>query len=163
MTDLWCPGANRHPLGNTGAMSGGPARATWHVTANEHDWTFKNELGWFSGGGAGWRLTFCGTRSPGRSPSSSLPTPESEPRNYGDVRTNRTGKYNIRSRSSSLLADGEREEVCERQDTLARTSHDRCLAPQSWDCGRLALGSHELRSRHCQPRHLAPQRRALRA
>jgi hypothetical protein len=52
MADLWMPGATKHALGNTGAMSGGPARAVWHITSNEHDWTFKNELGWFTGGGA---------------------------------------------------------------------------------------------------------------
>ena len=96
MTDLWMPGADRHSVGNTGAMNGGPARATWHITSNAHDWTFKNELGWFTGGGAAvaphllWD-PFTGEIAqffPADSRSLSL-------KNAGDVRTNRTGKYNI--------------------------------------------------------------------
>jgi hypothetical protein len=96
MTDLWMPGAARHSLGNTGAMNGGPARAVWHITSNEHDWTFKNELGWFTGGGADvaphllWD-PFTGEMAqmfPADSRSLSL-------QNDGAVKTNRTGKYCI--------------------------------------------------------------------
>lgn len=94
MLDLWMPGAARHSLGNTGVMDGGPARAVWHITSNDHDWTFKNELGWFTGGGASvaphllWD-PFTGEIAqffPADSRSLSL-------QNDGDVRTNRTGKY----------------------------------------------------------------------
>lgn len=94
MTDLWMPGATRHAVGNVGAMDGGPARAVWHITSNSKDWTFRNELGWFTGGGAGvaphllWD-PFTGELAqffPADSRSLSL-------QNAGDVRTNRTGKY----------------------------------------------------------------------
>jgi hypothetical protein len=96
MTDLWMPGAVRHSLGNTGVMSGGPARAVWHITSNAHDWTFKNELGWFTGGGAAvaphllWE-PFTGELAqffPASSRSLSL-------QNDGAVKTNRTGVYCI--------------------------------------------------------------------
>ena len=96
MVDLWMPGAARHSVGNTGAMNGGPARAVWHITSNEHDWTFKNELGWFAGGGADvaphllWD-PFTGEITqffPADSRSLSL-------QNAGNVKTNRTGKYCI--------------------------------------------------------------------
>lgn len=92
----YCPGAELHLVGNTGTMDGGPARATWHITSNDNDWTFKNELGWFSGGGADvaphllWD-PFTGQIAqffPASSRSLSL-------QNAGTVRTNRTGKYNI--------------------------------------------------------------------
>ncbi|MFJ8027466.1 peptidoglycan-binding protein [Streptomyces sp. NPDC096311] len=94
MPDLWMPSATRHAVGNTGAMNGGPARAVWHITSNEHDWTFKNELGWFTGGGADvaphllWE-PFTGEIAqffPADSRSLSL-------QNAGAVKTNRTGKY----------------------------------------------------------------------
>lgn len=94
MVDLWMPGAARHSLGNTGAMNGGPARAVWHITSNAKDWTFKNELGWFTGGGADvaphllWD-PFTGEMAqmfPADSRSLSL-------QNDGAVKTNRTGKY----------------------------------------------------------------------
>jgi len=94
MTDLWMPGAARHALGNTGVMDGGPARAVWHITSNASDWTFANELGWFTGGGADvaphllWD-PFTGQITqffPADSRSLSL-------QNAGSVRTNRTGKY----------------------------------------------------------------------
>lgn len=96
MADLWYPGAERHPVGNEGAMEGGPARATHHITSNAKDWTFKNELGWFTGGGrdvAPHLLAdpFTGQVAqffPADSRSLSL-------KNAGSVRTNRTGKYNI--------------------------------------------------------------------
>lgn len=52
MSDLWIPGVTRHALGNEGRMSGGPARTVRHITSNEHDWTFKNEPGWFTVGSA---------------------------------------------------------------------------------------------------------------
>ena len=96
MTDLWLPSAQRHDLGNHGAMDGGPARATWHITSNANDHTFANELGWFTGGGASvaphilWD-PFTGQIAqffPADSRSLSL-------QNDGAVRTNRTGKYNI--------------------------------------------------------------------
>ncbi|MEV6737865.1 endolysin [Streptomyces sp. NPDC051104] len=96
MVDLWMPGAARHPVGNTGAMNGGPARAVWHITSNDRDWTFKNELGWFTGGGANvaphllWD-PFTGQIAqmfPADSRSLSL-------QNAGDVKTNRTGRYCI--------------------------------------------------------------------
>ncbi|NUS26132.1 MAG: peptidoglycan-binding protein [Streptomyces sp.] len=94
MTELWMPGATRHVLSDTGAMNGGPARAVWHITANDHDWNFANELGWFTGGGASmaphllWD-PFSGEIAqffPADSRSLSL-------QNAGDVRTNRTGRY----------------------------------------------------------------------
>jgi hypothetical protein len=94
MVDLWMPGAARHAVGNTGAMNGGPARAVWHITSNAKDWTFKNELGWFGGGGADvaphllWD-PFTGEIAqffPADSRSLSL-------QNAGSVKTNRTGKY----------------------------------------------------------------------
>lgn len=96
MTDLWYPGAARHDVGNHGAMEGGPARVTHHITSNNHDWTFKNELGWFTGGGADVAPhlladPFTGEVAqffPADSRSLSL-------QNAGSVRTNRTGKYNI--------------------------------------------------------------------
>jgi hypothetical protein len=96
MPELWMPGATRHSLGNTGTMNGGPARAVWHITSNEHDWTFTRELGWFTGGGADvaphlLHDPFTGEIAqffPADSRSLSL-------QNAGDVRTNRTGKYCI--------------------------------------------------------------------
>ncbi|MFI6491204.1 peptidoglycan-binding protein [Streptomyces sp. NPDC050564] len=96
MPDLWMPGAARRAVGNTGAMTGGPARAVWHITSNAKDWTFKNELGWFVGGGKDvaphllWE-PFTGEIAqffPADSRSLSL-------QNAGNVRTNRTGKYCI--------------------------------------------------------------------
>lgn len=96
MVDLWMPGAARHSLGNTGAMDGGPARAVWHITSNSKDWTFANELGWFTGGGVSvaphllWD-PFSGEITqffPADSRSLSL-------QNDGSVRTNRTGRYCI--------------------------------------------------------------------
>jgi hypothetical protein len=96
MVDLWMPGAAQHALGNTGAMNGGPARAVWHITSNENDWTFERELGWFTGGGA-WVAPhllwdpFTGEIAqffPADSRSLSL-------QNAGDVKTNRTGRYCI--------------------------------------------------------------------
>lgn len=96
MVDLWMPGAAKHDLGNHGAMDGGPARATWHITSNSNDHTFTNEYGWFTGGGADvaphllWD-PFTGQIAqffPADSRSLSL-------QNAGTVRTNRTGKYNI--------------------------------------------------------------------
>lgn len=92
----YCPGAELHLVGNTGDMEGGAPRATHHITSNDNDWTFKNELGWFTGGGAGVAPhllvdPFTGQIAqffPADSRSLSL-------KNAGDVRTNRTGKYNI--------------------------------------------------------------------
>jgi hypothetical protein len=96
MPELWMPGATRHALGNEGAMNGGPARAVWHITSNDKDWTFANELGWFTGGGADvaphllWD-PFTGEVAqffPADSRSLSL-------QNDGAVKTNRTGRYCI--------------------------------------------------------------------
>lgn len=96
MVDLWMPGAEQHSVGNRGAMEGGPARAVWHITSNSKDWTLKNELGWFTGGGAGvaphllWD-PFTGQIAqffPADSRALAL-------QNAGSVRTNRTGKYCI--------------------------------------------------------------------
>lgn len=53
MPDLWMPGAERRPVGNTGAMNGGPPRATWHATSNDNDWTYAAESAYFGSGGAG--------------------------------------------------------------------------------------------------------------
>ena len=98
MANMIMPGAEVHLVGNTAdaAMSGGPARATHHTTSNTRDWTFKNELGWFTGGGkdvAPHLLAdpFTGQVAqffPADKRSLSL-------QNDGSVRTNRTGKYNI--------------------------------------------------------------------
>jgi hypothetical protein len=94
MVNLWMPGVTRHVNGNTGSMNGGPARAVWHITSNEKDWTFHNELGWFTGGGAAvaphilWD-PFTGELAqffPANSRSLSL-------QNAGSVKTNRTGIY----------------------------------------------------------------------
>jgi hypothetical protein len=77
-------------------MDGGPARAVWHITSNDNDHTFANELGWFTGGGADvaphllWD-PFTGEIAqmfPADSRSLSL-------QNDGSVRTNRTGTYCI--------------------------------------------------------------------
>jgi hypothetical protein len=77
-------------------MSGGPSRAVWHTTSNTNDHTFANELGWFTGGGAGvaphllWD-PFTGQIAqmfPANSRSLSL-------QNDGSVKTNRTGEYCI--------------------------------------------------------------------
>ncbi|MFF7142227.1 peptidoglycan-binding protein [Streptomyces nodosus] len=96
MTDLWMPGAARHPLGNTAAMNSGPARAVWHITSNARDWTFTNELGWFTGGGTDvaphllWD-PFTGEIAqffPADSRALAL-------QNAGTVKTNRTGAYCI--------------------------------------------------------------------
>ncbi|MFG2637992.1 endolysin [Streptomyces sp. NPDC048362] len=96
MVDLWMPGAARHAVGNTGAMSGGPARAVWHITSNAKDWTFTNELGYFTAGGAGVAPhllydPFAGNIAqffPADSRSLCL-------QNAGNVKTNRTGRYCI--------------------------------------------------------------------
>lgn len=106
MVNLWMPGAARHSLGNTGAMNGGPARAVWHITSNAKDWTFANELGWFTGGGADvaphllWD-PFSGEIAqffPADSRSLSL-------QNAGTVRTNRTGAYCIQV--ETVFTEGE--------------------------------------------------------
>lgn len=96
MVNLWMPGAMKYSIGNAGAMEGGPARAVWHITSNSKDWTFRNELGWFTGGGQGvaphllWD-PFTGQIAqffPADSRALAL-------ENAGSVRTNRTGKYCI--------------------------------------------------------------------
>ena len=96
MVDLWMPGADRVSIGNTGAMEGGPSRVTWHTTSNPKNWSHEDHVGYFSGGGAGvaphllWD-PFSGDVAqflPADSRALAL-------RNAGDVRTNRTGKYNI--------------------------------------------------------------------
>lgn len=101
MPDLWMPGATRHAVGNTGAMNGGPARAVWHITSNDTDWTLKNELGYFTGGGTDvaphllWE-PFTGEVAqffPADSRSLSLQNATDSKGNQ--VRTNRTGRYCI--------------------------------------------------------------------
>lgn len=96
MAEMWMPGAQRRDVGNFGEMEGGPSRATHHTTSNPNDWNFENERDYFSDGGAlvaphllvdpftGQIAQFF----PANSRSLSL-------KNAGDVRTNRTGKYNI--------------------------------------------------------------------
>jgi peptidoglycan hydrolase-like protein with peptidoglycan-binding domain len=90
------PEAQHYDVGNHGVMDGGASRATWHITSNEDDWTFHNELGWFKGGGKNVAPhilvdPFTGEIAqffPADSRSLSL-------KNADTVRTNRTGKYNI--------------------------------------------------------------------
>lgn len=90
------PGASKRSVGNAGSMEGGPARATWHTTSNPNNWDFSDHVGYFTGGGAGvaphllWD-PFTGEIAqffPADSRALAL-------RNAGEVRTNRTGKYNI--------------------------------------------------------------------
>ena len=96
MTDMWLPQAERHDLGNFGAMNGGAPKVTWHITSNDNDWNFDNEVGYFTSGGAGeashliWD-PFSGRIAqmfPANSRSLSL-------QNDGDFKTNRSGTYNI--------------------------------------------------------------------
>lgn len=96
MVDLWMPGAAKHAIGNTGAMNGGPSRVVWHITSNSKDWTFRNELGWFTGGGRDvaphllWD-PFSGEVAqffPADSRALAL-------QNAGSVKTNRTGRFCI--------------------------------------------------------------------
>lgn len=96
MADMWMPGAERYSNSDTGSMNGGASRATWHITSNSNDWTFKNELGYFRNGGRGvaphllWD-PFTGQIAqffPANSRALAL-------KNAGDIKTNRTGKYNI--------------------------------------------------------------------
>lgn len=96
MVDLWYPKAERKPVGNTGAMNGGPARAVWHITANSTDHKYENERDYFANGGAGeaphliWD-PFTGQVAqyfPADSRSLSL-------KNDGSIQTNRVGKYCI--------------------------------------------------------------------
>lgn len=96
MVDLWMPGASKHSVGNVGSMEGGASRATWHATSNPTNWDFDDHVGYFSGGGAGVAPhllidPFSGEVAqffPANSRALAL-------RNAGEVRTNRTGKYNI--------------------------------------------------------------------
>ncbi|WP_203635197.1 hypothetical protein [Streptomyces sp. SID10815] len=96
MPDLWMPGAERRPVGNTDVMNGGPARATWHATSNTNDWSYKNESAYFAAGGAGMAPhlivdPFTGQICqyfPADSRALALKNADGE-------RTNRTGKYNI--------------------------------------------------------------------
>ena len=96
MTDMWLPQAEKHDLGNFGAMDGGAPKVTWHITSNDNDWNFDNEVGYFTSGGAGeaphliWD-PFSGRIAqmfPADSRSLSL-------QNDGTFRTNRSGTYNI--------------------------------------------------------------------
>jgi hypothetical protein len=96
MPDLWMPGAARHSVGNTGAMNGGPARAVWHITSNAKDWTFKNELGWFTGGGRDVAPHLLWDPFTGEvAQFFSADSRSLSLQNAGDVRTNRTGRYCI--------------------------------------------------------------------
>lgn len=119
MVDLWMPGAARHPVGNLGAMTGGPARAVWHTTSNDNDWNFNNELGWFTSGGADmaphliWD-PFTGEIAqlfPADSRSLSL-------QNDGAVKTNRTGAYCIQI--ETVFTEGETVNG-KRYNTVAET------------------------------------------
>lgn len=96
MVDMWLPGVVRHDIGNTAPMDGGPARATHHTTSNANDWTFKNESAYFANGGRAVAPhlvadPFTGQIAqyfPANSRALAL-------MNNGDIKTNRTGKYNI--------------------------------------------------------------------
>lgn len=96
MVNMWLPGAVVHNIGNTGSMDGGPSRATHHTTSNATDWTFKNESAYFSNGGRAVAPhlvadPFTGEIAqyfPADSRALAL-------MNYNDIRTNRTGQYNI--------------------------------------------------------------------
>lgn len=96
MVDLWMPGAARHSIGNTGAMSGGPPRVIWHATSNANTDAFSNHVSYFTQGGAGscphllWH-PYSGEIAqmfPANSRSLSV-------RNAGSIQTNRTGQYCI--------------------------------------------------------------------
>ncbi len=51
---MWIPGATRRPAGDTAPMNGGGRKVIWHTTSNPHgNLKLANELGWFTGGGAG--------------------------------------------------------------------------------------------------------------
>lgn len=96
MADMLMPGAERHLIGNKGAMEGGPARATWHITSNPKSWSYSAHVNYFTEGGAGVAPhllvdPFSGKIAqffPADSRALAL-------KNAGNVRTNRTGKYNI--------------------------------------------------------------------
>lgn len=96
MTNLWFPGAIIHDIGNTGVMNGGPSRATHHTTSNQTDWTFKNESTYFANGGRAMAphlvadpfTAEVAQYFPANSRALAL-------MNAGDVKTNRTGEYNI--------------------------------------------------------------------
>ena len=96
MVDLWMPGAEKRSIGNFGDMEGGPSRATHHTTSNPNNWDFGDHVGYFTGGGAGVAPhlladPFTGEVAqffPANSRALAL-------RNAGDIRTNRTGEYNI--------------------------------------------------------------------
>ncbi len=96
MVDLWMPGAARHPIGDEGAMEGGPSRATHHTTSNPTNWDYSDHVGYFSGGGAGVAPHLLADPFTGEV-AQFLPADSRALalRNAGDVRTNRTGKYNI--------------------------------------------------------------------
>lgn len=96
MPDMWMPGAIKYDLGNAGAMDGGPARATHHCTSNLNDWTFKAESGYFRADGKGVAPHLVADPFTGQIaqyfPANSRALALA---NAGNVRTNRTGKYNI--------------------------------------------------------------------
>lgn len=96
MANMWLPQAEKHDLGNFGAMDGGAPKVTWHITSNDSDHNFANEVGYFTSAGAGeaphliWD-PFTGQIAqmfPADSRSLSL-------KNDGSFRTNRSGTYNI--------------------------------------------------------------------
>lgn len=101
MVDLWMPGAQNYSVGNVGDMEGGEPRMTHHITSNDSDWTFTNELGWFSGGGAGVAPHLLVDPFTGQiaqffpADSRSLSLKNATDSSGNQVRTNRTGKYNI--------------------------------------------------------------------
>lgn len=96
MVDLWMPGASKHSIGNFGEMEGGPSRVTHHATSNATNWDYSDHVSYFSSGGMGVAPhlladPFTGEVAqffPADSRALAL-------RNAGNVRTNRTGKYNI--------------------------------------------------------------------
>jgi len=96
MADMLMPGASKHLIGNIGAMEGGPARATHHTTSNPNNWDYGDHVSYFTEGGAGVAphlladpfSTNVAQFFPADSRALAL-------KNAGDVRTNRTGKYNI--------------------------------------------------------------------
>ncbi|MEV6548018.1 hypothetical protein AB0M57_04820 [Streptomyces sp. NPDC051597] len=96
MPDMWMPGAERRPVGNTAPMNGGPPRVTWHATSNDSDWSYLHERDFFASGGADvaphllWD-PFTGQIAqffPASSRALAL-------KNATGEQTNRTGTYNI--------------------------------------------------------------------
>ncbi|MFD9564337.1 hypothetical protein [Streptomyces sp. NPDC059994] len=96
MPDLWMPGAERRPVGNTAAMNGGPPRVTWHATSNDSDWSYVHERDYFASGGADMAPHLLWDPFTGQIaqffPASSRALAL---KNATGEQTNRTGDYNI--------------------------------------------------------------------